>query len=76
MRIADRVEAIAMSANDWAPNVRYHIHCKWSISRLELCTGECNGDSYRVVFFELFIDRDLEPVRAVQSGIRCMLYVV
>ena len=46
------------------------------ISRLELCTGECNGDSYRVVFFELFIDRDLEPVRAVQSGIRCMLYVV
>ena len=63
-----------MSANDWAPNVRYHIHCKRLISRLELCTGECDSDTYGVMFFELFIDRNLEPARIVQSGIWCMLY--
>lgn len=74
IRIADRVDAIAMSANDWAPNVRYHIHCRQSISLLELFTGMCNSDNYCVVFLEVFIDWNLESVRIVQSGSWHTLY--
>ena len=64
------------NANDRAPDVRRHIHCKQPMSLLELFTtaGKCNSDAHCVMLLELCIDRNVETVRTIQSGMRHMLY--